>query len=403
MEKRRNEIPRDKNNFPFKQFNIRHEGKKIYRRGFTIRQGRGGSVAKLSLESMRFRDFFHFEIPPEISILLSPERKKLRQRGNAGGVLSARRDAIRESFEKVAIIKKSRSFLRTAIMRTKFGRVVSRGRKEIQEVERGPTGMGEGERKEGGGGGEEETAGKRFPGLRTLWTEDFFKGRRNFIAYRTVRILFRDSLSCPRNNKNKQIIPILFWPNRSIGRATNLTYSYAIFTSARESKFQEKLSGFGRRNSRKPRVTIGRVFDSRRNSTVERRIWNGEFQGSGDDECFWKRDLYFLEPVGQHRLHYYGCAAVMDRRRVFEKIQRKIKRQRERGEYERGEKIRDERKISGERRERREEEKERERERKREAWAEENGGTRRERKRDSRGREFGVMKEKEGEKKGAAN
>lgn len=401
MEKRRNEIPRDKNNFPFKQFNIRHEGKKIYRRGFTIRQGRGGSVAKLSLESMRFRDFFHFEIPPEISILLSPERKKLRQRGNAGGVLSARRDAIRESFEKVAIIKKSRSFLRTAIMRTKFGRVVSRGRKEIQEVERGPTGMGEGERKEGGG--EEETAGKRFPGLRTLWTEDFFKGRRNFIAYRTVRILFRDSLSCPRNNKNKQIIAILFWPDRSIGRATNLTYSYAIFTSARESKFQEKLSGFGRRNSRKPRVTIGRVFDSRRNSTVERRIWNGEFQGSGDDECFWKRDLYFLEPVGQHRLHYYGCAAVMDRRRVFEKIQRKIKRQRERGEYERGEKIRDERKISGERRERREEEKERERERKREAWAEENGGTRRERKRDSRGREFGVMKEKEGEKKGAAN
>lgn len=145
------------------------------------------------------------------------------------------------------------------------------------------------------------------------------------------------------------------------------------------------------------------MFDSRRNSTVERRIWNGEFQGSGDDECFWKRDLYFLEPVGQHRLHYYGCAAVMDRRRVFEKIQRKIKRQRERGEYERGEKIRDERKISGERRERREEEKERERERKREAWAEENGGTRRERKRDSRGREFGVMKEKEGEKKGAAN
>lgn len=353
MEKRRNEIPRDKNNFPFKQFNIRHEGKKIYRRGFTIRQGRGGSVAKLSLESMRFRDFFHFEIPPEISILLSPERKKLRQRGNAGGVLSARRDAIRESFEKVAIIKKSRSFLRTAIMRTKFGRVVSRGRKEIQEVERGPTGMGERERK-GGEGGEEETAGKRFPGLRTLWTEDFFKGRRNFIAYRTVRILFRDSLSCPRNNKNKQIIAILFWSDRSIGRATNLTYSYAIFTSARESKFQEKLSGFGRRNSRKPRVTIGRVFDSRRNSTVERRIWNGEFQGSGDDECFWKRDLYFLEPVGQHRLHYYGCAAVMDRRRVFEKIQRKIKRQRERGECERGEKIRDERKISGERRERRE-------------------------------------------------
>lgn len=52
-------------------------------------------------------------------------------------MLSARRDAIRESFEKVAIIKKSRSFLRTAIMRTKFGRVVSRGRKEIQEVERG--------------------------------------------------------------------------------------------------------------------------------------------------------------------------------------------------------------------------------------------------------------------------
>lgn len=93
----------------------------------------------------------------------------------------------------------------------------------------------------------------------------------------------------------------------------------------------------------------------------------------------------------------------MDRRRVFEKIQRKIKRQRERGECERGEKIRDARKISGERRERREEEKERERERKREAWAEENGGTRRERKRDSRGREFGVMKEKEGEKKGAAN
>lgn len=46
---------------------------------------------------------------------------------------------------------------------------------------------------------------------------------------------------------------------------------------------------------------------------------------------------------------------------------------------------------------------ERKRERKREAWAEENGGTRRERKRDSRGREFGVMKEKEGEKKGAAN
>ena len=65
-------------------------------------------------------------------------------------------------------------------------------------------------------------------------------------------------------------------------------------------------------------------------------------------------------------MHYYGCAAVMDRRRVFEKIQRKIKRQRERGEYERGEKIRDERKISGERRERREEEKEREREREKE-------------------------------------
>lgn len=78
-------------------------------------------------------------------------------------MLSARRDAIRESFEKVAIIKKSRSFLRTAIMRTKFGRVVSRGRKEIQEVERGG-----GRKREREGG--EETAGKRFPvaGLRTL-------------------------------------------------------------------------------------------------------------------------------------------------------------------------------------------------------------------------------------------
>lgn len=79
----------------------------------------------------------------------------------------------------------------------------------------------------------------------------------------------------------------------------------------------------------------------------------------------------------------------MDRRRVFEKIQRKIKRQRERGEYERG---KDERKISGERGEGRDGGRKRE-----------NGGRRREtgreRKRDSRGREFGVMKEKEGEKK----
>lgn len=90
---------------------------------------------------LKFRERFPFS-------LTRRGGKSCDNKGTLAGVLSARRDAIRESFEKVAIIKKSRSFLRTAITRTKFGRVVSRGRKEIQEVERGvQRGLGE-EKKE---------------------------------------------------------------------------------------------------------------------------------------------------------------------------------------------------------------------------------------------------------------
>lgn len=230
-------------------------------------------------------------------------------------------------------------------------------------------------------------------GLRTLWTEDFFKGRRNFIAYRTVRI------SVPR------LFLFLSAKQQEQTDCRDLLLTGSIWTNVRHFYFRSRVeirreivSGFGRRNSRKP-VTIGRcsIREETRSSSVESGTVSSRGAATTNASG---RGIYFLEPVGQHRLHYYGCAVGDGSAPRFRK--NPTKNQKTTGTRRvRGEKIRDERKISGERRERRD--RGREEEREREVWADENGGTRREigreRKRDSRGREFGVMKEKEGEKK----
>lgn len=128
----------------------------------------------------------------------------------------------------------------------------------------------------GEGGGKRErrrrrNCGKAFSRGRIKDVMDrgfFFKGRRNFVAYRRSLGSCSSSsrffpLSAKQQERADDCPDSLFTPDR-------FELERHFYFRPRVEIPKEYLSGFGGRNSMRKSVTIGRVFDSRRNSIVER-------------------------------------------------------------------------------------------------------------------------------------